>query len=94
MAVIYLLLALLLLWFYIFDDLKWSRSGEETITLRSLLGRVGIALFWPLVFPAALYFVIFSRSESSVRAWGIEITKVFALFAILFGANSFLPALL
>jgi hypothetical protein len=94
LAVIYLLLALLLLSFYIFDDLKWSRSGEEAITLRSLLGRVAIALLWPLILPAALYFVIFSRNESSVRAWGVEITKVFALFAILFGANSFLPALL
>jgi hypothetical protein len=92
LAVIYLLLALLLLWFYIFDDLEWSHAGEETMTLRSLLGRAAIALLWPLILPAALYLIIFSRNESSVRAWGLEITKVLALFVILFGANSFLSA--
>jgi hypothetical protein len=94
LVAIYLLFALLLLWFYIFDDLEWSQSGEEPMTLRSLLGRAAIALFWPLVLPAALYLVIFGRDESSVRAWGVEIAKVLALFVGLFGANASISALL
>jgi hypothetical protein len=94
LAVIYLLIALLLLCFYIFDDLEWSQSGEEAMTLRSLLGRTTIALFWPLMLPAAMYLVIFNKNGSSVRAWGVEITKVLASFAILFGANFFLLSLL
>jgi hypothetical protein len=94
LVIIYLLFALILLWSYIFDDLEWSQSGEERMTLRSLLGRAAIALFWPLILPAALYLAIFGKHESSVRAWGVEITKVLALFVGLFGANSSLSTLL
>jgi hypothetical protein len=93
-VIIYFVLAILLLWFYIFDDLEWSQSGEEPITLGSLLGRIVIALIWPLLLPAALYLMILRRGESSVRAWGFEITKVLASFVILFATNSSLSTLL
>ena len=43
LIVIYLVLGVLLLWFYLFDDLEWSQSSEETITLWSLLGRNPLA---------------------------------------------------
>jgi hypothetical protein len=92
LVVIYFLFALLLLWLYIFDDLEWSRSGEETITLRSLLGRTAIALSWPLVLPAAMYLVIFSKVESSLKSWWLELTKVIISSVILFGANFYLTA--
>jgi hypothetical protein len=94
LIIIYFVLAILLFWFYIFDDLEWSQSGEEPITLASLLGRTVIALIWPLLIPAALYLMIVRSGESSVRAWGFEITKVLASFVILFAANSSLSTLL
>jgi len=92
--IIYFVLAILLLWFYVFNDLEWSQSGEEPITLASLLGRLVIALIWPLLIPAALYLMTLGKVKSSVRAWGFEITKVLASFAIIFAANSSLSALL
>ena len=94
LVIIYALFALLLLWFYIFDDLEWSQSGEERMTLRSLLGRIAIALAWPLLLPAAMYLIIFSKDESSLKSWWLELTKVLIAFVILFGANSYLSALL
>jgi hypothetical protein len=90
LIIIYFLFALLLLWFYIFDDLEWSQSGEETITLRSLLGRAAIALAWPLILPAAMYLSIFGKCESSLQSWWLELTKVLIAFIILFAANFFL----
>jgi len=94
LIVVYFLFALLLLWFYIFDDLEWSFSGEERITLRSLLGRTTIALAWPLILPAAMYLIIFSKAESSLKSWWLELTKVLIAFVVLFGANSYLSTLL
>jgi hypothetical protein len=94
LIIVYFLFALLLLWFYIFDDLEWSQSGEDRITLRSLLGRIAIALAWPIVLPAAMYLIIFSKNESSLKSWWLELTKVLIAFVILFGANSYLTTLL
>jgi hypothetical protein len=93
LVIIYFLFALLLLWFYVFDDLEWSQSGEEAVTLRSLSGRIAIALAWPLVLPAAMYLVIFSKGESSLKSWWLELTKVLIAFVILFGANFYLSTL-
>jgi hypothetical protein len=93
LIIIYFLFALLLLRFYIFDDLEWNQSGEETVTLRSLSGRIAIALAWPLILPAAIYLVIFSRDGSSLKSWWLELTKVFIASAILFGANFYLSTL-
>jgi hypothetical protein len=94
LIVVYSVLAILLLWFYVFDDLEWSQSGEETITLWSLLGRAVIALFWPLILPAALYLITFGKQQSSLKSWGQEISKILASFVILYGANACLSTLL
>ena len=94
LIVIYFILAVLLLWFYILDDLEWSQSGQERITLWSLLGRASIALFWPLFLPAAIYLITSAKERSSLKCWGLEITKALASFAILAGANACLSTLL
>ena len=93
-VVVYALFALLLLWFYIFDDLEWSQTGEERMTLRSFLGRAAIALCWPLLLPVAMYLIVFSKAESSLKSWWLELTKVLLAFVVLFGANSYLSAVL
>ena len=88
LIVLYLVHSILLLWFYIFDDFEWHQSGEERVTLPSLLGRFTIALFWPLLLPAAAYLVAYAEEQGSLKSWGLAIAKVFALVVILCGANA------
>ncbi len=94
LAIVYIALGLLLLVVYIADDLEWHRSGEERVTLVSVLGRFAISVFWPLVLPAAIYLTVLGAEQSTLRSWGFEIAKVLASAAILIGANACYSALL
>lgn len=93
-VVIYLILAVLLFWLYLLDDLEWAETDKEKITWWSFLVRALLALCWPVLLPGALFLILLGRSDSSLRSWGLEITKALLLFVILYGANASLLTVL
>lgn len=92
--IIYFVLGLLLLVHYISDDLEWRRLGGERITFVSLLGRLAIALLWPLIVPAAVYLLVFDANRNTLRTWVSEIAKLLASAFILAAVNACFSTLL
>jgi hypothetical protein len=92
LVIVYTALGFILLVLYLSDDLEWKRSGEH-ITLASLLGRITIACFWPLILPIALLFA-FDPTPSALGNWVGSIGKMLMSAAFLFAANSCFSTLL
>ncbi len=92
-VIIYFALGFILLVLYVGDDLEWRRSGEERITLVSLIGRIAIACLWPAVLPVALYY-IFDASQNTLRTWVLATGKMLASAVFLLAVNSCFTTLL
>ncbi len=93
LVIIYLALGFILLVLYVGDDLEWRRSGEERVTFVSLLGRFAIACLWPVILPAAVYFV-FDATPNTLNTWVWAIGKMVASAVFLFAINSCFSTLL
>ena len=91
--IVYFALGYILLVLYVSDDLEWRRSGEESITFASLLGRVAIACLWPVFLPIALYF-IFDANQNTLRTWMSAIGKMLASAVFLLAVNACFSTLL
>jgi hypothetical protein len=93
LVIIYFSLGFILLVLYAGDDLEWRRSGEERITWTSLLGRVAIACFWPVILPVALYY-FFDRNRNTLRTWVLAAGKMLASAMFIWSVNACFSTLL
>ena len=93
LIIIYFVLGFVLLVLYVGDDLEWRRSGGERVTVASLSGRFAIAFMWPVILPAALYFV-FDATPNTLSTWVWAIGKMVAWAVLLFALNSCFSTLL
>jgi hypothetical protein len=93
LVMIYFALGFVLLVLYVGDDIEWRRSGGEPITVTSLAGRFAIAFLWPVMLPAALYFV-FEATPNTLGTWIWAIGKMLASAVFLFALNACFSTLL